>query len=398
MKTVTSNKLTKAVFVALIVFISTPLLFAKPPDNAALLYYRAFLLYEKPDNEIGKMVSDLALGRIKPNDKVKKFVEKQRYVIDSMLTAADITNCDWGYDYSEGIDLVMPGLASCRRLSYLTLAEARILAEKGNYKAALGHCLSIKKAARHISDRILITHLVGISLDALANKCILNLMVEMPADLKTLNWLRNQLAQIDRMPFSVKVCFDGEEEMVTTELRMENKERILKVLSEENLANPASLTKLAIDRVRTADEQFFAKNRDYFSNFITSVQAAMDLPYPEAYSKLEKLGENPAKQAEKNPDATLTAIYSLPPACENIYGQGIIAKNSSNSLRAAVEVYIIKAKTGKLPDRLPAGLPVDLFSGKPFRYEKTADGFILRCQGKDLSKNKIHEYEFKAKK
>ena len=59
---------------------------------------------------------------------------------------------------------------------------------------------------------------------------------------------------------------------------------------------------------------------------------------------------------------------------------------------------MIKAKTGKLPDTLPAGLPGDLFSSKPFGYEKTPEGFILRCQGKDLGRNEVYEYEFKMKK
>jgi len=46
---------------------------------------------------------------------------------------------------------------------------------------------------------------------------------------------------------------------------------------------------------------------------------------------------------------------------------------------------------------LPAGLPGDLFSGKDFKYKKTTEGFTLRCQGKDLSKDEIYKYEFKVK-
>jgi len=59
---------------------------------------------------------------------------------------------------------------------------------------------------------------------------------------------------------------------------------------------------------------------------------------------------------------------------------------------------LIKARTGRLPDMLPIGSPKDLFSGKDFRYERKENSFILRCQGKDLDKRKIHEYEFKLKK
>ena len=47
---------------------------------------------------------------------------------------------------------------------------------------------------------------------------------------------------------------------------------------------------------------------------------------------------------------------------------------------------------------MPAGAAGDLFSGKPFRYEKTDDGFTLHCQGKDLDKDKTYDYAFKIKK
>ena len=69
----------------------------------------------------------------------------------------------------------------------------------------------------------------------------------------------------------------------------------------------------------------------------------------------------------------------------------------SNAIKAALELYIITAKTGKLPDSLPPGMPKDLFSGKDFKYEKISDGFTLKCQSKDLSKDETHEYKFKVK-
>ena len=43
------------------------------------------------------------------------------------------------------------------------------------------------------------------------------------------------------------------------------------------------------------------------------------------------------------------------------------------------------------------GAAKDLFSGKDFVYETTKDGFVLKCQGKDMVKDKVHEYSFKVK-
>jgi len=108
------------------------------------------------------------------------------------------------------------------------------------------------------------------------------------------------------------------------------------------------------------------------------------------------LDGKPSKEFTKNPDATLTAACS--PTWLKIYTISTRLGSHSNAIRAAIDIYIIKAKTGRLPDALPADLPKDLFSGKDFEYKKTRDGFVLRCQGKDLSKDKIYEYEFKVKK
>ncbi len=41
---------------------------AQQPDNAALLYYQAFLLYEKPDATLANMRDDYRQGKIASNE------------------------------------------------------------------------------------------------------------------------------------------------------------------------------------------------------------------------------------------------------------------------------------------------------------------------------------------
>ena len=96
MKTLNCNKPIKVVCVSLILLISTQAVFAEPPDNAALLYYQAFLSHYKPDNEMSKMLTDFRKGKIGVNEKIRQYVEKSRHVIDFAVRAAEQTNCDWG--------------------------------------------------------------------------------------------------------------------------------------------------------------------------------------------------------------------------------------------------------------------------------------------------------------
>lgn len=67
-----------------------------------------------------------------------------------------------------------------------------------------------------------------------------------------------------------------------------------------------------------------------------------------------------------------------------------------NSVKAAVDVYLILAKTGQLPEKLPDHLPKDPYSSKDFEYETTKEGFVLRCRAKPIDKNKVTQYEFKV--
>ena len=390
MKTIKSRKITKTVFVVLVLLVSALSAFAYPPDNAAVLYYQACMLYEV-ESEMNGMLNDLRSGRIEPNEEIKEFLKMNRRVIDFVLDASEIRHCDWGVDYSQGCEALMPPFHKFRRLSYLTFADARVLAQQGDYKTALSRCISLYKMARHVNERLIISYLVAVGINDATNDCIVDILSEMPQDMETLTWLKSQLEQIDSQPFSVKPALRGERESTVISMSPEK----IGVVVRSGFYNMAFKEKI-LKRILAADEQFFDRNRKYWNNYMDSVEVAFDLPYPEAYSKLKDLAEKPSKEFSKNPDATLTISFA--PGWHKIYLQSRGLGTLSNATKTAIEIYIIKAKTGKLPDALPAGLPGDLFSGKSFKYEKNADGFILNCQGKDLSRDETYKYEFKVKK
>ena len=369
MKEVSSNKLTFVLCVALILLISTPLVLAEPPDNAALLYYQAFLLYKKPEVKMDKTFHDFRRGKIKANEKIKAYIQKNRRVIDLVVTAADMPNCDWGYDYSKGTDLAMPGLAQFRNVTYLILAEARLLAKQGDYKLALHRCLTIKKIGRHAVDKPLISYLTGLALGGHANKYIQDILADMPRDLKILNWFKDQLLEIGGKFPPFKTCVAGEAEIAAMQFEKAKLEEILEALSDESMVLTAP--EFVRDRIANANEEFIVRNKDYYLNsYIPAVQAVLDMstPYPETYKELEKLDENVQKDAIENPDATLTVLAES--MFSKVYSSTTRNRTLSNAIKTALEIYIIRAKTGKLPDKLPLGLPKDLFSGDDFEYKK----------------------------
>jgi len=392
MRTIGNKRLRKVIYMTLTLLVSTSQVFAYPPDNAAVLYYRACQWYRaEPDME--RMLSDLSRGKIELNEEIKKLVKNNKRAIDFAIDASGVTNCDWGMDYSKGMATVLPPLHTFKKLATLILADAKIMAEKGDYKSAIDLCLSVERFARHVNDRNMMNYVFGLAINKEADTHIQDLLANMPEDLEMLIWLKNQLAQIDSESFSFKSCVDDANEGAILFMMKDNIKGLLPI---ENWEVPSSLSKIAEKWILAADEEFSAGNRAYWKRLIGNIEAALDMPYTKAYAELKRLCEKPEKDIIENPDATLTTL--LLPAFDKSYSAGIRGKNLPNAVRAAIEIYMVKAKTGKLPDALPTGLPTDLFSGKPFKYEKNADGFVLRCRGKDLSKDKIYEYEFKVKK
>ena len=399
MKTVITKKLTKFTVVTLTLLILTSPVLAYPPDpdNAALLYYQSYIAYEKADDTMENMVTDLARGKIEPNERIKNYIESCRTAIDLATAATEIPNCNWGLKYSDGVSINLAHVAQTRKLVFLITAEARILAAEGDYQKAINRCLTVHKIGKHVGDDTPISFLVSMAVDKVVASRIQDILADMPQDLETLISLKAKLAEVPFKTPSLRVAMRLEKECFSSEMRVDKRDELLAMCS--GTGDVGELEKMKTKRLAEGDEAFFTRNRDYYIKHMNSLDEVLEssMPYAEVYSRLKQLNEKPGKDIAENPDATLTAL--LTPAFCRIYSIEIRTKTISNSIRTAVEIYMIKAKSGKLPDALPDGLPGDLFSGKDFKYEKTADGFALRCQGEEFQKGRMRRMlEFKVKK
>jgi len=72
-------------------------------------------------------------------------------------------------------------------------------------------------------------------------------------------------------------------------------------------------------------------------------------------------------------------------------------KAQINCTKAAVELYLIMAKTGQLPEKLPDYLPKDPFTGRDLVYKERDYGFVLGCQS-DMFKKGKERFAFHIRK
>ncbi len=374
--------------VTLLVCVSPTL--AYPPDNAAVLYYKAFRLYQ-PKDEIKSMLHDYRQGRIELNETLEQYFAANQRVIDMVLDATRIEKCDWGLDYSQGAEVLLPPHHEARNIVFLIAAEAAMQADQGHPREALERCLSLYRMARHLNERPLICYLVGVAINALSHKCVTQCLSEMPPETETLTWLLAELAKLDEQPYAIAPVLDWKHEAGRISMSPEKVRNVAQTGLDDG-----DIKRQILERLRTADSPFYTKNIAYWNDFMDRIQAAFDMPYAKAYPELQRLGKKPFDEFETNQDATLTTC--LAPNFLRIYVLALRLETQSNALRTAIGIYLATAQSGRLPEVLPTGSPNDPYTGKPFQYERTDEGFVLRCRVKDLDKDEAYEFKYKVTK
>jgi len=389
MKSMRNKLLITTVFVSLaIALVASPTLAYPPdPDNAALLYYQGFLTLAELSEEAQNRIRDVAKGDAEPDDKVREDISKCNGAIQFAEAAAEVPACNWGLRYSQGFDALMPQLSQARFLTYVLIADARIKTSDENYKGALERCLMTSTFAHHIGDDTLVSFLVSLSVRNMGYKLIQDILGKIGSDVDLLRWLRTEFAASSIETLTPTRPLKVELEIVTDLMQMGNIEKLARILGDSDEKKMAEI----IDK---ANENLLNQNRRIYSERMKAAITAFSMPiqYERAHSDLKKTTSN----LDPNNPATSGARAFLP-ALERILTLKIKNQTHANAIKVAIVVLLRRAKTGQLPDSLPAGLPGDLFSGKSFKYEKTADGFTLHCRGKDLDKNETFKYEFKVK-
>ena len=350
---------------------------ALPPDpeNAALLYYQAFLLCPEPNDATKDLINKVVYAG-EPNEQLREYLQSQehRRAIQYAEKAAQLRDCDWGPWYSLGFSYASVHLTSARFLSRVLHVDARVLAADGQYRAAFERCLTMRKLAKHVGTETLHSYKCVTEIEGHTQRCISQILGSMPPDVETITWLKSQLAATPPSSRSVAraVQMDLEQGLQT----MRADDNTMEVLR-RNLVEAAD-GKSAADIEKLSNEELLARIREPYMAFLDSALRVMgsDLPYEKAYGEIEKLRDTLEKEAT-NPVVKGMARV-LGDQVPSSYALQIYSEARLAALSVALELYLEKAKTGRLPERLPKDLPKDPYSSEDFIYSVTENGFMLR--------------------
>lgn len=368
------------------------------PDNAALLYYQAFLLRPEPNMATSSRINEVLQGG-EPDRQIRIYLGYCLPMIRLAEIASQIPQCTWGLwnglepMFREG-DLV----SQMRRLTFILALDARTLAVDGHYRAALARCLTMRRLARHIDDDTMFLHLASMSPDVMALRTAKHVLGVMPPDVETLMWFRGQLVAIQGVPVTFAEILQAEFE--STLYRMRTDPTLLAKLRNQ-LVEKAEDKQVKENAQNLTDEQLVSRAREPYARFLNSVLQVIDgdMSDKQKHTQMRALADKLLKEYGNDP-VVAPVIFACNPeaAIDEWYPRLIGHTAHCNGLRAALEVYLIASKTGRLPEKLPEYLPKDPFTGRDFGYEITDEGFALRCQGKEYQSGKSRWLEFKVRK
>lgn len=389
------------------VFVPIPVVGAAPgdTDNAALMYYQAFMLCPDPDSILNEQEDPHAVYRhdasIEDIEQYREYAEDYQHIIQLVRAATSMQQCDWTIPDQQGPEVRAERWRAIRSLKFLIGANVHVLASDGDYKSALSDSLMLRRLARHLADdpdKEGPYYSAQVLVERTALLLVNRVLDVMPADEMILKWLREQLADQPPVsePFSSKMKQDFEWQIRT----IRTKGRSLLPILRQELADKAANEEQRQKILGLTDEELIGLIREPYAKFLDSVFAALNRgrPYEETYTEIERQVQEYCAQAKNNPAIILT-LQGNAEMWSRLYAVRATHIARFNAVKAAIEIYLHKATNGQLPQTLPDGLPKDPLSGSDFEYKITEVGFTLRSssyQVKDIQRYDIPEYEFKV--
>lgn len=362
---------------------------ALPPDpnNAALLYYQGFPTLIQLEEEAQNLIWKVARGEVPPDDKVREHIRQCHEAVELAEAAIDLPFCDWGLRFSQGFETPIIHLTPARSLAWILVAEARVRASDDDYRGAFERCLMTIRFSRHIGDDTVISFLISLGAQSTAYGCMRDVVGQVADDAPLLEWLQRELAASSRQAASLIRTVEIEKATSLDMLRTGKVEALARFYAEDDEMMQKCIITLA-------NEMVLEMARKFYTERITTVLSILSqpVPYEEAFTQLREL-----EVYFKPLDPIGTMTNCLISGFAAVYSLKTRTDSHGNAVRAGIDICLHKARSGVLPTALPAGQPKDPFSGEDFEYERTDDGFVLRCRAKDLLKDAVHEYAFTLK-
>ncbi len=363
-----------------------------PPaaQNAAPLY--TLLLQRLHDNPLGRNAdlanapSKSAMPSAQELGEARVFLVQRADLLRLVHQAAARPQCVFVRDWNnpDPAKIQFPELATIRTSARLLASESLVLAEQGQWLAAVHNEALGFRIARHASgDRTVTADLVGISVDAItlsAFRKIIYISHGNPRVARAVQQTIERGWKPDSLAASMRTEVAFQQGMIAL-LRHAGPSALDGMTGGTDKPNRRQTDGLA-GLNRDAWEQFLNANGSYLLHIMPQAITAADQPYPQAHASMQAI----EAQVEQPKDLThLIAVIMFP------MGDLLVQKQAqieawAGTTRAAAALLSYRAAHGAYPATLGQALspvPLDPYNGQPLQYKLQKAGFVVYSIGPD---------------
>jgi hypothetical protein len=290
------------------------------------------------------------------------------------------------------------------RLKGILQVDAKILAVEGHYRVALERCLTLLRLAEHLSEDPELSHgYMNTNADIMSLNTIRNILGVMPPEVETLTWLRGRLVVIQGTPPSFNKWLQEYIQSILRQIPTDPYHRLARL---RNMLIELVNDEKAKEEIQNlTDDQLVTRAGKGFQRVMDQILRIVDseMTFEQKRAEIQRFFNKPNETEVIAPAAKFIMemyIMNLDGQIDETYTSQVSREAHINGIKAAVEVYLVLVKTGKLPEKLPDNLPKDPFTGQDFVYEITDEGFRLHCQVDNERKKRqlLRWLTFKVKK
>ena len=341
---------------------------AKDPsaENAALVYYQAFLFVPKLDKAEKSALLEVAGGQGPIGEELVAVLTESVTALKELYRGAKLSRCVWGLEREAGPHALMPYLSEARELAGLACLRARCRFVQGEASGAIDDLTAAMTLGRHTAtDGLLISVLVDYAIEGIAIDCAADYVPTL--DPESLDKLAGR---VEAMPphlsakeavLAEKAVFGGW--MVREMSKAGGKEKLMELIGEVDDPHARALAAMS--------QEELARGAVGFLDVYDELAKIMELP-PDAAKKAE---EELLGRLDDGSAAGHVASMMLPAASAMRHNEAV-----HQAHEAMFKAGIAVARSGEA--ELERKEHQDPFGGG-FEYKKLDGGFRLRSKLKD---------------
>lgn len=286
-----------------------------------------------------------------PTNSLKYVIESYEKELATIKGAAALPYCDWGTNFEDGQQALMPHLKYSRSAARLLVADARVKADAGDYDGAADSILSLLHLSEQIGrEPVVISMLLKGAMDVMAAEAIREMLKNQPAAsqplLETLS-KRNYRADLRRTLLA---------------------EGAMIISSYVELAGGKTTTPVAEQSMSDAIADGLVGDLRMMRVFIEQTNRPQ-------YQRTAAADAQPLPSGARIPDLhmdveMLNRLCNTSASFENIINEAVVA----------LQLREYKSERGEYPDPATFKVPEDVFTGESMAYVRNEDGFTLRVR------------------